>query len=126
MKRFACSQANDVVLLGRTQPTGMNPKNLTGAFVLAVCCLLASTEPAQTTPSGLIHAWNCDTNANDSVGTNNAILNNVSFAVGHLNQALVFDGTGWADFGPELAVFGQNDFTISFWIQTTNADTETV
>lgn len=77
--------------------------------------------------AGLIHQWSAEGNANDSVGAANGTITNldgspnidVTYVTGPSNQAFAFDGNGYIDFGTNVAAFGTSDFTISFWIQST-------
>lgn len=80
---------------------------------------------AQTAP-GLVNKWSGDGDGNDSVGTASCLTSNLIFTAGHSGQAFSFDGTVFPDFGSNVCVFGTSDFTIDFWIQTTQAGSVTV
>src|SRR3954451_24091110 len=91
------------------------------AFLLSLVAL-----NAETTPSGLVAQWSAENDAVDSVGSYNGTTMNISYVPGYAGSAFGFDGTGWVDVGPTIGVFGTNDFTIDFWIQTTSSDPQTI
>lgn len=100
----------------------------TGVILLLSGSLLLSLlrVSAQSAPSGLIDQWSAEGNANDSIGSNNGFTTNIAYVAGHTGTAFGFDGTGFVDAGQTAAIFETNDFTISFWIQTTSGDSKTV
>jgi subtilisin-like proprotein convertase family protein len=76
---------------------------------------------------GLVDWWPFEGDANDIIGTNNGTiigtLTNVSGVVG---QGFMFNGTttetnSVINFGATAGNFGTNDFTIDYWMNTTNA-----
>lgn len=72
-------------------------------------------------PANLTNWWPANGNANDIVGGANGTLNGATFATGEVGQAFSFDGVNDSvTFGSTVGNFGTSDFTIDFWIRTTN------
>ncbi len=68
-------------------------------------------------PSGAVGWWNAEGNANDALGSNNGVLHNgTSFSTGLVGQAFSFDGV---DDYVSINRSIQDDFTIEFWLNTT-------
>jgi len=86
---------------------------ITAAFVLA---LTASAHAA------LIHEWQGDGNANDSVGTNNgSLVGDTTFTTGVSGQAFSFDGNGDDVEAPDdPSHYLSGSFTIDAWEKTTD------
>src|SRR5581483_7992759 len=78
-----------------------------------------------TTALDLSH-WSADMNANDSFGRYNGTVENVTFGAGVKKQAFEFNGDSDVDFGPVVGNFGTNDFFLSFWIQMSRYDSESI
>ena len=69
-----------------------------------------------------ISLWSGETNANDTVGTNNgAWVGTANYTDGVVGQAFYFDGGSYVLCGTNAGNFGTNDFTVDFWINTTQA-----
>jgi len=71
---------------------------------------------------GLVDWWPLDGNVNDVIGTNNGTITpTLSSVTGVVGQAFQFDGVNsQIDFGPTAGNVGSNDFTIDYWMSTTN------
>jgi subtilisin-like proprotein convertase family protein len=74
---------------------------------------------------GLTDWWPADNDVIDLVGTNKATTTNMAYDVGEVDRAFTFtnmDGftNSWLWFNTNVGNFGTNDFTIDFWIKTTN------
>jgi len=66
--------------------------------------------------------WSGESNANDTVGTNNAVVHStMTYTNGVSGNAFYFNGSNYLSFGTNIGNFGTNDFTIDFWIQTTQS-----
>jgi subtilisin-like proprotein convertase family protein len=66
---------------------------------------------------GLLDWWPGNGNANDIIGTNNGVAQNVIFNQGKSGRGFYFNGTdSLVDFGPQAGNFGTNDFTIDYWV----------
>jgi hypothetical protein len=79
-------------------------------------------------PPGLVALWAGDGNANDSAGGNNGTLHGgVTFAKDEAGQAFNFDGlTGYVSVPhSSLWDFGNNPFTIAFWVNFKNYPSRT-
>jgi len=78
--------------------------------------------PCVPPPSGLISWFPGDGDTNDVQGGNNGTLQNgATFAPGMVGQAFSFNGTDASMFvhdSPSLRL-GASDFTIDFWLNTT-------
>jgi hypothetical protein len=72
--------------------------------------------------SDLVHYWPGDGNAEDQVGTDDGTLSGaLEFQNGFIEQAFAFDGVDDAvSFGTTAGNFGPTDFTVSYWIRSTN------
>src|SRR5215831_16697866 len=83
------------------------------SLLLAVSVL---GQPCVPVPSGIVGWWQGETNALDSAGTNNGILQgSVGFAPGEVGQAFVIDGSGATVevlANPNINVGAGNGFTI--------------
>ena len=84
---------------------------------------LAQTTPVCTPPpSGMVGWWPGDGNANDIFGGNNGTLvGGVAFTPGMVGQAFSFNGTSAYVSVPDSQSLrlGTSDFTIDFWLNTT-------
>jgi hypothetical protein len=87
--------------------------------------LLSGASVAWALPSGLIHHWPGENNANDVVGGNNGTLepavNGTTFATGKVGNAFSFDGVddtvGVPDTASQFGIVGNNAFTIDLWVK---------
>jgi subtilisin-like proprotein convertase family protein len=75
--------------------------------------------------------WPGDDNAGDIVGSNNGTLVNMAFEAGEVGPAFTFTNfNGFSDsyvtFDTNAGNFGTRDFTIDFWIKTTNTAEQAV
>ena len=70
-------------------------------------------------PAGLVALWSGEGDGLDSIGGNNLALMDVSFEEGKVGQAFEFNGQNqWANCGnSSLGNFGENDFTVMFWVK---------
>jgi len=86
---------------------------------------------------GLTNWWPGDDNAEDIIGTNNGTLSTstniasgvtnitplVTFDDGEVNRAFTFDGVDSSvSFGTNVGVFGTNDFSVDFWLKSTDTN----
>jgi uncharacterized repeat protein (TIGR01451 family) len=84
-----------------------------------------STATGQMTLPGLVDLWKGEGNAKDSIGTQNGtVQGTVTYATGEVGKAFSFGGAGSVQFGPHAV--GTSDFSVAFWIQTTNAGPQAV
>src|SRR5579864_8859362 len=70
-------------------------------------------------PSGLVSWWPGDNEANDVTGTNDGTVNGSTFALGEVNQAFSFDGSGAfvsVNDSQSLRFNAATGFTFDFWI----------
>jgi len=74
--------------------------------------------PCFTAPSGLIHYWPGNGNANDLVGNaNGTLVNGASFTTGEVGQAFLFNGVdGYVSLPGTFG--GTSEQTIDAWIRT--------
>lgn len=76
-------------------------------------------------PSGLVALWSGEGDGNDSLGNNNAVLTDITFAEGKVGQAFVFNGAS-SYFSipqtPTIDVGTSDGFTVMAWIKPTNID----
>lgn len=92
-------------------------------LIITFCCMFAADVAyAQSScvapPSGLVSWYRAEDNGNDVQGNNNGtLLNGVTFASGKVGQVFSFDGINDQVIIPSRPV--QNDFTIEFWLKTT-------
>ncbi len=87
-------------------------------FTGAASTALAGCVPP---PAGLVHWWRGDGSTMDRLSTASGTANNVSYVAGQAGSAFQFNGLdSGIIFGPEIANFRTNDFTMDFWIQTTS------
>src|SRR6516164_4513813 len=73
---------------------------------------------------GIVSRWSAEGNANDSVGSNNGILQGgVTFAPGVVGQAFSFDGSGAHVEVPDSSTwsFGSSPFSIELWVYFNDA-----
>ncbi len=64
--------------------------------------------------------WSGESNANDSVGTYNGTwIGSASYTNGIVGAAFYFNGSSYVSCGTNVGNFGTNDFTIDFWVKTT-------
>lgn len=92
--------------------------NSFGSVLSSNCALVVYPAPGALSP---IAWWQAEGNAEDSVGWNDGTLSGATFAAGKVGQAFSFDGNGASvSFGKTIGNFSSNDFSISFWINTTS------
>ncbi len=101
-------------------------KRILGTVSTLVVSLFVSTMVSAQTPAGLTHRWSGDGNGVDSAGTADCVTSNLVFTTGHSGQAFSLDGTVFPDFGSNVCAFGSGNFTMDFWIQTTQAGSATI
>ena len=83
-------------------------------------------KPGQTR-EGLVALWPGEGNANDIVGINNGVAQNIAYANGEVGQAFVFNGSGSSCIripaSPALNVGQSHGFTFELWCNpaTTNS-----
>ena len=84
--------------------------------------ITSDTNPAcMILPTNAANLWRGETNADDSIGSSNGTATNIVYVTGHVGQAFQFDGsTTGVNFGTNAGNFGTNDFTIEYWVNTTN------
>jgi hypothetical protein len=72
----------------------------------------------------LLDHWAGQSNALDSAGPNNGTLyGNVTYTNGVSGYAFDFDGNGsYISFGTNAGNFGTNNFTVDFWMETTESN----
>jgi len=76
-------------------------------------------------PPGLVALWSGEGDGGDSVGVNNAVLTDISFAEGKVGQAFSFNGVSSSiriPASPSLDVGAGDGFTIMAWIKPTDVD----
>jgi hypothetical protein len=76
----------------------------------------------------LVSWWGAENDANDRVGTNDAILEGgAGYAAGEVGRAFSLDGINAAiNFGNQIGNFGTNDFAIDFWLKTRSTRQEVI
>ena len=96
--------------------------------VLLTLVTLTSVGAAVPPPFGIIHWWDGDGDATDSIGdVDGTVQNGASFAPGLVGQAFSFDGIDdTVSFGNTVGNFGIKDFTIEFWVKTSSTRFEGV
>jgi hypothetical protein len=101
------------------------PRQLAGRLApLMALLLLSGASVAWALPSGVIHHWPGENNANDVVGGQNGTLepavNGTTFATGKVGDAFSFDGVddtvGVPDTASQFGIVGNNAFTIDLWV----------
>jgi len=68
----------------------------------------------------MIGWWQAEANALDSAGTNHGTISGATFTSGKVGQAFNLDGTGHVSLGTQMGNFGAADFTLEFWMASTN------
>ncbi len=85
------------------------PKNSVERLLSQIACL--------TAPANLVQWFRAEGNANDAFAGNHGVLQNgAAFSAGLVGQAFSFDGI---DDGVSIGRSIQDDFTIEFWLNTT-------
>jgi|GEM_PF-2883134 len=79
---------------------------------------------AISAPEGLVAWWTGNNTPDDFFGLRNGLIESgVTYSPGEVGYAFNLDGnSGYIDFGNQIGNFGTNDFTITFWMATTSAD----
>jgi hypothetical protein len=88
-----------------------------------------TNKPSAITPLlGMTSWWPADGTANDLISTNHGTFTNgVTFTPGIVEQGFTLDGiSGWVDFGTGASVIGRGPFSVSLWLKTTQATTNTL
>ena len=97
-------------------------KILTMVFAIAFAVVFIPTTKAQVVPDGLIAYWSFDDIDGDTVkdgaGEFDGEMIDVEVVKGVVGDALEFDGTGYVDIGEEVGELGADDFSVTFWIKT--------
>ncbi|MGD1085049.1 MAG: LamG domain-containing protein, partial [Verrucomicrobiota bacterium] len=71
---------------------------------------------------GLVDWWPFDGDAEDIIGTNNGAVTSVTAVPCEVALGFQFNGiSSQIDFGPSAGNVGTNDFTIDWWMNTTNS-----
>jgi DNA-directed RNA polymerase subunit RPC12/RpoP len=76
-------------------------------------------------PSGVVALWSGEGNGKDSIGGNNAVLTDISFAKGKVGQAFRFNGESSSikiTASPSLDVGAGDGFTITAWIKLSDVN----
>ena len=76
-------------------------------------------------PPGLVALWSGDGNGADSVGGNNMVLTDITFAEGKTGKSFFFNGTSSSiriPASPSLDIGAGEGFTIMAWIKPTDVD----
>ena len=119
-----CSLALNNVQTNQAGSYSVVITNATGSVTSrdAVLAVVPLPVDCMTSPTNLIHWWQAEGNASDSLGTANGIVSSgVTYISGQVANAFQFDGSrGQIDFGPDAGNFGVNDFTMSFWVETSS------
>jgi len=99
--------------------------NVSGVITSVVATL---TLTCDTTPSGLVAWWQAESNALDSVGTNNGIVSSsgVTYASGKVGLGFNFDGTNGIITIPDSPVLQPTNFTIEAWLRFASLNSQTV
>ena len=80
-------------------------------------------------PAGLVSWWPGEGNANDNVGTNNGVVQNIAYAGGEVGSAFYLNGSNaFVDVpaSASLNVGAGSGFTFEAWINPANLDTHAV
>ncbi|HVU09389.1 MAG TPA: LamG-like jellyroll fold domain-containing protein [Verrucomicrobiae bacterium] len=97
--------------------------NITGSITSAPAVLNLTCD---TAPSGLVAWWQAESNALDSVGSNNGIVTNgVSYAAGKVGTAFNFDGTNGFIQVPDNPALKPTNLTIEAWIKFSSLNSKT-
>ena len=90
---------------------------------LALLIATAALALAPSAHAALIHEWQGDGNANDSVGTNNgSLVGDTTFTTGASGQAFSFDGNGDDVQVPDdPSHYFSGSFTVDAWEKTSDA-----
>ena len=71
-------------------------------------------------PAGVLAWWRGEGNAEDVTGLYPGTLHSATFTSGKVGQGFYMLGNKWVSFGTNVGNFGSNDFTVEFWMRTTN------
>jgi RHS repeat-associated protein len=89
--------------------------NVTGCMTSSVAMIGLTCD---TSPSGMVAWWQAESNAFDSVGTNNGVLTNGdTFVTGKVGLAFNFDGTNGEVQVPDSSVLKPTNLTIETWVK---------
>jgi tRNA A-37 threonylcarbamoyl transferase component Bud32/tetratricopeptide (TPR) repeat protein len=96
-------------------------------LLLFVGALLLGTRPktGELPRKGLVALWSGEDNGNDSVGSNAAILTDMTFAEGVVGRAFCLNGSSSCakvPFNSALDMENRDGLTISAWIKPANVD----
>lgn len=78
--------------------------------------LAVSGESAPNWQNGLSLYWPLNSNATDSIGSNNGTATNISYVAGKVGNAADFNGTSKISFG-SMPLNASTDFSLCFWIK---------
>ena len=95
------------------------------ALALTLASALALTGSAH---AALIHEWQGNGNANDSIGTNNgSLVGDTTFTTGVSGQAFSFDGNGdYVTVPDDPSHYFSGSFTVDGWAKTSQPDTDQI
>ena len=96
--------------------------NVIGSLTSSVATLALTCDAS---PSGLVAWWQAESNALDSVGSNNGVLTNgVTFVPGKVGLAFNMDGTNGFVQVPNSSVLCPTNFTIEAWVRFSSLDSQ--
>ena len=72
-------------------------------------------------PSGLLAWWRGEGDAQDATGLYPGTYHGTNFTAGKVGRAFYLLGYNWVSCGTNVGNFGSNDFTVEFWMWTTNS-----
>jgi len=97
-----------------------------------ICALLCASQhsaraAAAPLPSGIVSWWRGESNALDSIGTNNGTLvGNATYGTGEVGTAFVFDGNGDEVLIGNPANLQSQIFTVEMWVKRASASSATL
>ena len=99
--------------------------NVMGSLTSSVAILALTCDAS---PSGLVAWWQAQSNALDSVGTNNGSVSSsgVTYGPGKVGLAFNFDGTNGMVTVPDSPVLQPTNFTIEAWIRFASLNSKIV
>ena len=96
---------------------------LTATTVLVACTIISATATVTShavctpPPPGLVGWWPAEGNANDVIGTNSGLLENVAFTNGMAGQAFYLNGTNSVVQIPGSASLKPANITVEAWVK---------
>jgi hypothetical protein len=142
-RQINCPVCQQVIVVPRTDgatPVPVKPQTLRKVLVIAASVVALAAivivgwygyskirmhMAGRHLPPGLVALWSGDGNGIDSVGGNNAVLTDITFADGKVGQAFSFNGISSCikiPANPALDVGAGEGFTIMAWIKPTQID----